>query len=195
MSNFKSCTPAKAGTNIITCEVVLAYPNLFKPSAPKGEGADKATYNVTALVPKGSDLALLLERVNEVGTEKHGKNVKFKKPFIKTEDQNGKIADFAEEFPTMLRVSSKSRPAVVYANGKDCDDEEQVYSGRKARISVNVYGWNHPTGGKGVSLGLGNVMLLDHGDVLPLGGGRVAAEEEFDFADVGEAATADDLYS
>lgn len=197
MSNFKSCTPAKTGGNIITCEVVLAYPNLFKPSLMKGEtDQSKAAYSVTAMVPKGSDLALLLDRVNEVGVEKHGKNAKFKKPFVKTEDQQGKISEFAEEFPTLLRVSSKSKPGVVFPNGKPCDDPEQVYSGRKARISVNVFGWSHPTGGKGVSLGLGNVQLLDHGDPLPLGGGRIAAEAEFEPVEVaGETGSVDDLYS
>lgn len=197
MSNFKSCTPAKAGDNIITCEVVLAYPNLFKATLMKGETDQaKANYNVTALVPKGSDLALLVEKANAVGTEKHGKNVKFKKPFIKTEDQQGKISELAEEFPTMLRMSSKSKPGVVFPNGKPCDDPEQVYSGRRARISVNVYGWAHPTGGKGVSLGLGNVQLLDHGDPLPLGGGRVAAEDEFEAVETsGETGSVDDIYS
>lgn len=198
MSNFKSCTPAKAGDNIITCEVVLAYPNLFKPSLRKGETDEsKKRYSVTLLVPKGHDISMLVDRVNEVGSGAYGKNLKFRKPFIKTADQQGKIGEFAEEYPTMIRVASKRRPNIIFPNGKVCDDPEQTYSGRKARVSVDAFAWDPKSpGGAGVSLGLGNVQLLDHGDPLPLGGGRMAAEDEFEAVEVsGETGSVDDIYS
>ncbi len=178
---YDSCTLTKTG-NIILPRARLYYPALFTPQLPQGEtDQSKAKYQLSLLVPKKADMKLVINRVEEVIgenlTPEKRKNTKVKKPFLKTEEQP-RIAEYAEDFPVLLRMNSKQRPGVVDAQGNPVVDESEVYSGRWARVSVRVYWYDHPTGGKGVSLGLQNVQILENDEVLA--GGRVRAEDEFE---------------
>lgn len=174
----------------------MLYPGLFKPSLPKGETDQaKASYQLTLLFPKTADLGLLAKAVNDCAREKWGENPKFKikKPFLKVEDQP-RFAEHAEAYPVMVRAGNKQKPALVFANLSVCDKEEEVYGGRWATMSLNVFPWEHPTGGKGVSLSLNHVMLLDHDE--PMGGGRVRVEDAFEAVEpaaAGGAAASSDL--
>lgn len=183
MSTLLKCRKAVSG-NIITCEGRLAYVSLFKPTLPKGEtDQEKARYQTSIAFPKNSELALLNEAVEQCAVEKFGpdykKKFKVKKPFLKTEDYP-KLGLDSAEFPVFIRTNSPSKPQVVTATMRAVgdDQQDQVYSGRWACVSVRPYAYDHPTGGKGVSLGLQNVQLLR--DDEPLAAGRVAAEQEFE---------------
>ena len=98
-----------------------------------------------------------------------------------------------EEFEgwTLLRMSAKYKPDFIYPNGKPISASEinnEVYSGRWARISVNPY-WFKTKAQSGVTLGLQNVQLLDHDENL--GGGKPKGEGEFDaVSDEGGSSTA-----
>jgi hypothetical protein len=183
MSALLKCRRAASG-NVITAEGRMAYVSLFKPTLPKGEtDKSKERYQTSLVFPKAADLALLNEAVEACAVEKWGpdykKKFKVKKPFLKTED-HPKIGLDPAEFPVFIRTNSPSRPQIVTATMKVVNDDqaEQVYSGRWASISVRPYTYDHPTGGKGVSLGLQNVQLLR--DDEPLAATRVAAEAEFE---------------
>lgn len=177
---------------ILSAKVKLLYPSLFKPQLPQGEKDEsKARYQVTLLVPKTADVSVFKNAVDTLIadklTEKQRKETKLKKPFLKTEDQPKIVAMLEKagldpaDFPIIIRANAKFKPIVKAANMDDVTDEEQVYSGRWACVSLRPYWFDHPTGGKGVSAGLGNVQLLDHDDVLS--GGRIDANKEFEAVD------------
>ena len=198
--NFDACFKAQSG-NIITAKGRIRYASLFKATMPKDEKDEtKARYQITLAFPKKADLTALAEAVEAVAIEKWGsdyrKKGKIKKPFLRVEDYP-KLGLDPEEFEAFIRTNSKDKPGVVRADTSNVGEEDanEVYDGRWACISVRPYAYDHPTGGKGISLGLQNVQLLDHDDVLA--GGKVAAADEFTPAAAptgGKAATSDDLY-
>lgn len=182
-ANVNTCHLTKFG-NVITCQGRLMYPHFFKPSLPRGETDEsKAKYQGTLIFPTGADLALLAEKVEEAAVEKWGPGYKtkfkVKKPFGKAEEQPKMLAT-AEAFPVFIRANSNDKPQVLDAAGKVIDEDrsEEVYPGRWARFSLRPYAYDHPTGGKGISLGLQNVQILDHDERLA--GARPQATDEFE---------------
>jgi hypothetical protein len=166
----------------------LLYPSLFRPHLRRGDTQDKARYQATLAIPKAYDTKLLSEVVAELIEEKWGKNAaqkhKIKKPFVKTEDQPS-LAEYAEEYPVLLRSRSKDRPKVVYANLKECTDEADVYGGRWACLLVQPYAFEHAEGGKMINFGLQHVQILDNDEPM---GGRVRVQAEDAFEAVGDDA-------
>jgi len=182
MTNLNVCEKTKSG-NILTCEGRMAYVAFFKPTLPQGETDQaKERYQGTLAFPKSSDLAILNEAIEQCAVDTWGpdykKKHKVKKPFLKTED-SPKIGLDAEEFPVFIRTNSKDKPQIVDAKMTNVTEDKasQVYSGRWGRYSVRPYAYDHPTGGKGISLGLQNVQILR--DDESLGGMRSRAEDDF----------------
>lgn len=202
----KAFLSEKSG-NFFTPAVRIKWANLFKPVPPSEDEKDEAKFvwNVTALVPAGFDLKALEDEVDRIVREKikpanETLRRKLKLPILETAGIQS-LAAIADEYPYCLRLSAKAfdkngkrrqAPGVVDASGKEVpesDDADQCYDGRWARISVNPFSWEHPTGGKGVSLGLVNVQLLWNDD--PLAGGKVKATSEFEAIDAGDLADLD----
>ena len=187
MANALNTARKLPNGNMMTPRGRMLYPALFTPSLPRGEtDQSKAAYQITLLFPKGSDFAAIEAAVNECIEEnvpaKARTTTKIKKPFLKTADQP-RFAEFADDYPNMLRFNAKKmKPDVVTPKGDrnvTADEEaDEVYSGRWARVSCRAFFYDHPTGGKGVSLGLQNVQLLDHDD--PIAGGKVKGTAEFE---------------
>jgi hypothetical protein len=176
--------------NVRTPRGRIVYPSLFKPSLPKGEtDPKKAKYGATLLLPKDCDLTALKDAVQECLEEfsdKVRKSAKIKMPFLHTKDQE-RFAEFAEDFPWMIRCGASYKPEVVGPTRDPIaeeDEADEVYGGRWAKFAVNAYSWDHPTGGKGVSLGLQNVQLLKHDDAIA--GGRVKASQQFENEEIGD---------
>jgi hypothetical protein len=186
--NLTKCIMTKAGTMILPAGR-LSYPNLLKARAMPGAAEDTAKFSTSLIMPPDSELKPAVDWVRKLADEQWGAKVAFdriKKPILrhaeKTED-----AALAEAFPYLVRCSTVNKPTVVFGSGEECTTEEEIYPGRWARISVRAYAWDHPTGGKGVSFGLSNVMLLDHDERI--GGGRAKVEDEFgDFYSAASAA-------
>lgn len=199
--DWNACRETKVGT-IILPKARMLYPALLEKSMPKGEtDPSKAKFQVTALIPKGANLDLLAKRVIEVkderwtGAQQAKLGTKIRMPVLKTADQ-AKFAHLADEYPRMIRLNANMKPQVWAMDMKSTvADEEEIYGGRWAAISCNVYTYEHPTGGPGISCGLSNVQLLDHDEMI--GGGRVSGEDEFEPAEGGSAekgATADSVF-
>lgn len=55
-------------------------------------------------------------------------------------------------------------------------DQDEVYSGCYARVSINFYAFN-TNGNKGIACGLNNLQKVRDGEPL---GGRSSAENDFD---------------
>jgi hypothetical protein len=184
MSKYLACTKTKSG-NIILPRGRMMYPFFYVPSLPQGETDEKkARYQVTVIFPKGADLAILNAEIEAKAVEKWGGDYKtkykVKKPFLKTEDYP-KMGDVAEEFPVFVRTASQDRPQVIRTDMSNVDEvkgAEEVYPGRWALVSVRPWTYDHKTGGKGVSLGLQNVQLLDHDERFA--GGRPQAQDDFE---------------
>lgn len=178
MSDNKAFIHPKTG-NLMTPKCRIAWPALFTPQAMKGAAPDTAKYQVTVLIPKDADISVLKTAAAEAANEKFGKKTTgIRSPFRKTEEKES-LAELAADFPYYITARSKDRPGVVGPNGKHVDDPEQVYSGRWAKASIQAFAYDS-AGNKGVSFGLQNVQLLDNDDPLVIGGGRVAAEAEFE---------------
>lgn len=180
--DLTKCVRLPDSSIVRTAKGRLSYANLLKPSLVKGEtDQEKARYSTSLLFNTKADLGELIKLVDEAAKEKWGADYankfRIKKPFLKVEDYP-KMSDLAESgFTVMIRVSSKTKPEIRLAN-KMPATEGDVYSGRWALITVNAFCYDHPTGGKGVSLGLQNVQLLDHDERL--GGGRGSADDQFE---------------
>jgi len=156
----------------------LIYPDLYEASLMKGEtDASRASFRATLLFPKTANLEMLAKAVNDKIAEAFGATAKgIKKPFLKTEDSE-RLADLAADYPVFIRVSTRQKPEVATANGKPAEENE-VYGGRWAIISVNPGNWNHATGGKGISFYMNHVILLDHDD--PLGASRPKLSDAYE---------------
>lgn len=129
--------------------------------------------------------------------------MKLKTPFLKAEEYK-----YEGHLPgwTFLRLSAISKPQIVeLKNGVVTritdDDPEIVYGGRWAQVTVNPFPYPkagaQSLGNNGISLGLNNVMLLNHDEAL---GGRMKAEDEFEApegnfdASAASGATIDSLF-
>lgn len=192
MTKYNACTLTTSG-NILTpaLRLLYPYPGLFKTTQVKGEGAFKFRGN--GIIPKEADLSILLAKIEEIITEELGpagsakrKATKHRTPILNTEEDR-KFGHLADDYPVMIRPNANEdrKPGVVgptlIAVPEDKAPDE-LYDGRWARFSLNVYWYKAKGGGSaGVGLGLNNVQLLDHDE--PLSPGRVAPEREFEMAD------------
>jgi len=194
---------ANNGNNVVVFGR-MSWPKLFTASVNKADlGKENAQkkYSLNLLIPPSADLKYLKERCQEVAKERWGDKLatmKLKTPFLKAEDYK-----YEGHLPgwTYLRLSAISKPQVVEAKDGALirineDDPEIVYSGRWAQVTVNPFAYPkagaQSLGNNGVSIGLNNVLLLNHDEGL---GGRMKAEDEFEAVDVpAGATTVNDLF-
>lgn len=176
----KLCVVRPSGSIILPAGR-LSYPTLFVAKAMPGEDKDKAVFSTAILLPKDVDLTPAVEVINAMiapwGKLPPGKTVR--KPFLKTAEKMQSTAALdVDEFPFMIRTKTNSKPPVVYASNVECNNPNEVYPGRWARLSVQPFTWDNVTGGKGVSFALNSVMLLDHDERIA--GGRPKTEDDFE---------------
>lgn len=86
-----------------------------------------------------------------------------------------------------VNARCNTRPGIVDRKKVPIVDEEEVYSGMWAIVSVPFYAYDK-SGNKGVACGLNNVMKFKDDEHL---GGRVSAET--DFADIDDEEDDDEL--
>jgi len=195
MANLKACSEAPNG-DIITPQGRMSY--AFQ--AFKGQENDKGDlrYTLSMLFPPDADLKALKLKMLAIAKEKTGDDAKakaeVKKRFLDPVEK-GNDAELFDGW-TLLRVSSPSKPGFIFANGKECpsdDYDQEVYSGRWARISVAPY-WFDVGKNKGVTCGLQNVQLLSHDE--PIGGAKPRAGDQFEAVaeEGGNVDSADDLF-
>jgi hypothetical protein len=182
--------------NLITPRGPCLYPALFTPQLPRGETDEsRAKFQCSILIPAAADLTALHKEIQRVLDEKMPKamqaKTKLRMPILETSDQP-RLLDYADDYPWLIRGNASKRVDVVTVNGMatvpEEDEADLIYSGRWVRLSLRPFFWDHPTGGKGVSLGLQNVMLAldpqgEPGE--PIASGRVRGVS--DFAEVAEA--------
>lgn len=197
--SFKKAVKSEKG-NLFTSAGRMVYANLFVPSSPdeKDKSDSKLQWSLTLLIPDGYDLSAIEAEVDALIDEKHKPandtlRKKIKQPILETAGIQS-LAALAEEYPFCIRLSAKAfdkngqprqRPGVIDKNRnkvEEADAPQECYDGRWARCSVRAYPWTHPTGGKGVSLGLVNVQLLWHDEAIARS--NIAAEQEFEAVEI-----------
>ncbi|MEF2552016.1 ssDNA-binding protein [Aurantimonas sp. A2-1-M11] len=162
----------------------MMYASLFK-KAPTAKGQTDVTkfkFQITILIPADADISVLEEAAEATKQNKWTpaalKTKKVKLPILDTRDEP-RLAEYAEDFPHMIRLKSNTRPGVktkAMADVNEADEPDEIYNGRWCRVTMQPFAYEVESAG--VSFGLGNVQLLDHADKIA--GGAVAAESEFE---------------
>lgn len=189
---MKKVTVSEKSGNMLAVGRMM-YASLYTASRPSKTETDekKFQYGLTVLLPADTDISALEKAVQEQFTENvvaaKRASTKWKNPIKKTADE-GSLAQYADEYPYMLRLNSKkfdrngkerARPEVVDAKGAAvaADREaEETYNGRWCRVSFRPFWFANEQ--SGVSLGLSNVQLLWQDD--PLAGGKAKASSDFE---------------
>ena len=159
---------------------------------PRTVGDGKPKYQITIVLPKNDPFwtEKIVPAMEAAAEEKFGQvPANFKKPVkdgnkILDDDGNMKYPEFDGCYT--LQASTEQKPDVCDRNLEPIMVAAELYSGAYYRASIRPYAWNHPTGGKGVSFALDNVMKVEDGD--PLSGRGTAAD---DFAEYAEDAAQD----
>ena len=177
--------------NIITPMFRGAYLAFFEPRGVKNDANSKKKYSCAQLYPEGTNFDVLKGEIKRVATEKWGakaedvlrKQQNSDKRIFK--DQSESDAAGFEDGCIYLQASNEKKPGLVGRkagpDGKtliEITDPEAVWSGDYFIATIRPFAWEHPVGGKGVSLSLQNVQLIKKGDHL--GGGRTSPSDEFE---------------
>ena len=157
----------------------LSYTHVFAKYAPDGD-TDNGKYMTNVLIPK--DEAETIKAIKEaIGAAKksaivskwNGKDPK--KLDMPLRDGDEKDDDDVYEDNFYLNAKSTTRPGIVDKHKVPIVDEEEMYSGVWAIVSVTFFGYD-VSGNRGVACGLNNLMKFKDDEHL---GGRVSAETDF----------------
>lgn len=157
----------------------LSYAYLTKPYSHDGDPG-KGKYMTNVLIPK-SDKATIkaIEKAIEsakksaIASKWGGKEPK--KLDIPLRDGDEKDDElYADHF--YINAKTSNRPGVCDKNRAPIFDEDEIYSGMWAVVSIDFYGYDI-SGNRGIAVGLRNVMKVKDGERL---GGTSSAENDFD---------------
>lgn len=165
-------------SKIVTPEFRGSFVHLLEPHAIKGVEGAKARYQITIPLPKKDAFwAKLNGLVEDTAKAKWGKIPPKMKTPVKDGDEEGR-PELAGCYS--VQATSNNKPGLVDATLSPIMEANEIYSGAYYRASIRAYAWEHPTGGKGVSIALDNVMKVKDGEAFS---GRSEASDDFaDFA-------------
>ncbi len=170
--------------NLVTPEFRASFVHLTKPRSGDPNNPDgEKKYSLSVVLemdnPAHAKFLKELEKVvDATAKDKFGGKLpkKLKRPFRDGDEEENR-PELAGCVFFSCSAKEEFRPDIVDADLQAVIDPKELYSGMYCRVSLRPYAWDHPTGGKGVSLGLGNVQKTKDGE--PLSGGGVKAESEF----------------
>lgn len=166
-------------TKVVTGKVRLSFVSVFQAKASEDGGKPK--YQTAILIPKSDK-----ETIKRIKAAVEAAKVKDKEKVankagnvpadLKTPLNDGDLK--ADIYPEMeghwiINASSIRRPLVVdRAKNPLCEEDDEIYSGCYARVSLNFFGYSNKS--KGIAAGLEAVQKLADGDRLH--GGSVSAD-------------------
>lgn len=175
-------TPIVKDTKVVFGPCRLSYTHVFNKYAPDGDVAN-GKYMTNVLIPKGEketikaiQQAIDAAKKAAVVSKWSGKEPKKLDMPLRDGDEKDDDEVYADSF--YVNAKSSTRPGVCDKNKTPIVDEDEVYSGVWAIVSVTFFGYD-VSGNRGVACGLNNIMKFKDGERL---GGRASAES--DFADV-----------
>ena len=167
-------------TNISTRVIIpcrFSYLHCWEPDSVNG-GDPK--YSVSAIIQKNdaktvNAIRKAIERAKQESMSKWGGKIP---PNLKTPLRDGDIDrpdDEAYAGCYFLNAKSTTRPGICDKHKTPIVDEDEIYSGVYAYVSVTFFGYD-VSGNRGVACGLNNIMKFKDGERL---GGRASAESDF----------------
>lgn len=161
----------------------LSYTHLFEKYSPEGASSDNAKYMTNVLIPKSEKATIkAIESAIEVGKKMAivskwgGKEPK--KLDLPLRDGDDREDDVYEDH-FFVNAKCSTRPGIVDKDKQPIYDEEEIYSGVWAYVSVTFYGYD-VSGNRGIACGLNNVMKFKDDERL---GGRISAASDFEDID------------
>lgn len=176
-------TPIVKENKVIFGPCRLSYTHLFSKFNPDG-GADGGKYMTNVLIPKSEKETLkalqsAMEAAKKSGIASKWGGKEPKKLDMPLRDGDDKDDDiYADHF--FINAKASTRPGVVDRKKVPIVDEEEIYSGVWAIVSVTFYAYD-VSGNKGVAVGLNNVMKFKDDEHL---GGRTSADSDFGGVDL-----------
>jgi len=183
-------TPIIKDNKVVFGPCRLSYTHVFAKYNPGGDNED-GKYMTNVLIPKEEKetvkaLQTAIETAKKAGVVGKWGGKEPKKLDMPLRDGDEKDDDvYSGHF--FVNAKSGTRPGVVDRKKVPIVDEEEVYSGIWAIVSVSFFAYDK-SGNKGVACGLNNIMKFKDDEHL---GGRVSAEA--DFADIDDEEDDDDL--
>lgn len=174
-------TPKLNETKVVFGPCRLSYTHLFEKHSFDGN-PDNGKYSTNILIPKTATKtveairsAIEAAKKTAISSKWNGKLPKNLKPTLLDGDDK---EDDVYAGHWYLNAKCNTRPGIVDRDKNPIVDEEEIYSGVWAIVSVTFFGFALDVN-KGISCGLNNVMKFKDDEKL---GGRVSAES--DFADI-----------
>ncbi len=166
---------------LISPKARLSYPYLFVAKKPHDDDDKEDPKFTTALIfEAGTSLKAMRQAAMDVALSRWTnaadmiRSGKLRWPF--RDDPEDVSEKGYPEGCTFMNTSSKTRPGVVNAMLEVVTDADEAYAGRYVKVSLTAYTYD-VKGNKGVTFGLNNVQLLEHGERLD---GRRNPADEFD---------------
>lgn len=164
-------------TKVVFGPCRLSYTHVFNKFSPDGDGEGKFMTNI--LIPKSEKKTIesikkAIEAAKKAAIVAKWGGKEPKKLDLPLRDGDDKEDEVYEDH-FYLNAKSNTRPGVVDKKCVPIVDEEEVYSGVWAVVSVTFYGYD-VSGNRGVACGLNNIMKYKDDEHL---GGRVSAESDF----------------
>ena len=166
-------TPIVKDNKVVFGPCRLSYTHLFSKYAPEGDPAN-GKFMTNVLIPKDEkETIAAIQQAIEAGRQAAIVS-KWGGKAPKKLDMPLRDGDVDKE----ENAKSNTRPGIVDKHKAPIVDEDEIYSGVWAIVSVTFYGYD-VSGNRGVACGLNNVMKFKDGERL---GGRASADT--DFADI-----------
>lgn len=174
-------TPKVTGNKVVFGPCRLSYCYLFNKFVPKGDDST-GKYMTSVLIPakeketlNAINRAIEAAKAQGIASKWGGKEPKkLDMPMHDGNERDDEV--YADTFYVNAKCST--RPGIVDRHKAPIVDEEEIYSGVWAIVSVTFYPYDS-NGKRGVACGLNNVMKFKDDEHL---GGRSSAES--DFADI-----------
>lgn len=158
--------------------VRLSYPQLWTAKA-MAEGKPK--FSATFLMNKKEHAGLIKKleaMIERAMLDKFQKKVQLKNVCLHDGNDKEDKEGYGDEVMYLV-AKSDTRPAVVDQKVNPLAEADgKIYGGCFVNATVELFGYSHPTGGKGVSAQLRAVQFVKDGPSF--GAGPVNAEDEFE---------------
>ena len=157
----------------------LSYTHLFTKYTPEGDNSGNGKYCTNVLINKTDKevvkaINAAVEAAKQAAIVSKWGGKEPKKLDLPLHDGDDK-GDEVYEGCYYLNAKASTKPGLVDRDKEPITDEDEIYSGVWAVVSVTFYSYD-VSGNRGVACGLNNVMKAKDGERL---GGRISAETEF----------------
>lgn len=180
-------------TRVKTGVVRLSYANLFIPKA--GMNGEEKKYSTAILIPKTDkktvrEINSAIEAAKEAGKSKWGGKIPatLKTPLRDGDEEKPEDEAYAGHY--FMNCTANRKPGIINRKGQEITDEDEVYSGCFAKVSINLFAFN-TKGNKGIGAGLQNVLKWEDGEAFA--GGTSAKEDFKDLIEADSSDAVDDL--